>query len=260
MFAQGINDFTVARADEPYSHLRYPVFVREADRHTGALTGLLKNEKEVNREVRKLNLLGYRSDELMVIEYVDSSDANGIHLKYSAFVLGECIMSRYLNFSRNWQVKSTVYPNDELMNRRKAEVEAYMKSNPHEAWLKKVFAEAGITYGRADYTVIHWKPQLWEINLNPAFVRPPKKIRKDHELQRMMRDMFYNRFLEELKNIDSEADEMVRLVITDEQERLMQVGVGDRLREWFHLRLIKDRLRYRVMRKICFSAAGWLAR
>ncbi len=259
MAESGINMFTIARANEPLSHLKYPVFIREADRHTGTLTQLLHSETEVKREIKKLNLLGYRSEALLVVEYVDASDG-GVFLKYSAFVLGDCVMPRYLNFSHDWNVKSMVSPEDVLMNSRKADVAAYMNTNPHADWLKMIFNTAGITYGRADYALVNGKLQVWEINLNPAFVRPPKRVTKDHQQQRLMRDVFYNRFMAELEKMNFTSDEMVQLTITRADEQQMRVGLWPRIREGFHNRLVKDKLRYRVMRKICLAVAGLLSK
>lgn len=260
MVALGINSFDVAHADGPLGHLRYPVFIREADRHTGPLTTLLYSTDEIKHELRKLNLLGYKTNRLLIIEYLDVADDNGIYSKYSAFVLGDRVMPRYLNFSRSWKVKSMVDANDDLMRSRRAEVETYMQTNPHEAWLKTIFAEAGITYGRADYALVNGKLQLWEINLNPMFVRPPRKISKDHQQQRMMRDSFYNQFFQELEKIDEESQNNIQLTISNEEERLMRFGFREKWREGFHLRLAKDKPRYRLMRKVCFGMASWFVK
>ena len=40
------------------------------------------------------------------------------------------------------------------------------------AWLRRVFAVAGVDYGRVDYGVLDGVPQVWEINLNPTIGRP----------------------------------------------------------------------------------------
>lgn len=258
MFDSGINTYNVARADERYDHLRLPVFIREADRHTGPLTPLLHNTGAVKHELRKLYLLGYRVHELLIVEYLDVADEDGIYAKYSAFVLGDRVMPRYLNYSRVWRVKSMVSPQDDLMKSRRAEVEAYMHTNPHEAWLKRIFTEAGITYGRADYALVNGKLQLWEINLNPTFVRPPRNISNDHQQQRMMRDSFYNQFLHELEKIDAPVQGTVQLPMSTTEERLMQFGLSEKWREGFHNRLAKGKPYYRLLRKICFAAASWL--
>ncbi|QOI96665.1 MAG: hypothetical protein HRU69_03800 [Flammeovirgaceae bacterium] len=260
MAASGVNSFDVTRADGPLGYLRYPVFIREADRHTGPLTTLLYSTDEIKHELRKLNLLGYRTNQLLIIEYLDVADDNGIYSKYSAFVLGDRVMPRYLNFSRSWKVKSMVDANDDLMRSRRAEVETYMQTNPHEAWLKTIFAQAGITYGRADYALVNGKLQLWEINLNPAFVRPPRKITKDHQQQRMMRDSFYNRFLDALEKVDVNEPEKIQLTISQAEEKLMQVSFKEKWKEGFHNRLVKDKPHYRLMRKVCFGVASWLTR
>jgi hypothetical protein len=256
----GMNKFNVARASGPFEHLHLPVFIREANRHKGPLTKLMHSFPEVHKHIRLLKLLGYSPSDLVVIEYIDVSDASGIYNKCSAFVLGDTVMPRYLNYKRNWMVKSDLAPNDELMQSKQQDVEKYMKDNPHAEWIQKIFELAGITYGRADYSLLNYEPQLWEINLNPAFVQPPKKRENDNTQQRFMRDIFYQQFFKELEKIDYKNDEIVQLSVSDEDLTKMKLSFSLRLKEGFHNKLMKKRLKYRLMRFICFSWARIISR
>ncbi|MGK7892784.1 MAG: hypothetical protein AB4372_03825, partial [Xenococcus sp. (in: cyanobacteria)] len=47
------------------------------------------------------------------------------------------------------------------------EEEQYVKTNPHESFLRDIFRLARIEYGRIDYGLINGIPQVWEINTNP---------------------------------------------------------------------------------------------
>jgi hypothetical protein len=255
MHALGMNKFNVARASASFEHLHLPVFIREANRHKGPLTKLIQSFSEVHKNIRLLKLLGYPPSDLLVVEYVDVSDGDGIYNKYSAFMLGETVMPRYLNYKHNWMVKSNLDPNDELMQSKQKDVEKYMRDNPHAEWVQKIFELAGITYGRADYSFANHEPQLWEINLNPAFVQPPRKRKNDNSQQRLMRDLFYQQFFEELEKIDFKSNELVQVSISNEDLAKMKLSFSQRLKEGFHNKLMKKRLHYKLLRFICFSWA-----
>lgn len=254
LHALGMNKFNVARGSESFEHLHLPVFIREANRHKGPLTKLIHSFSEVHKNIRLLKLLAYPPSDLLVVEYVDVSDENGIYNKYSAFVLGDTVMPRYLNYKRNWMVKSTLDPNDELMQNKQQDVEKYMRDNPHAEWVQKIFELSGITYGRSDYSIVNHEPQLWEINLNPSFALPPTKRKLDNSQQRLMRDLFYQQFFEELKKIDFESKELVQLSISNEDLAKMKLSFMQRTIEGFHNKWRK-RLRYKLLHFIWFGLA-----
>jgi hypothetical protein len=93
-------------------------------------------------------LRGRRVSELLIVEFCDTSDERGRFRKYSAFKVGNRIIPRYLQVSDEWMIKTGT---------RVADAEAvaadrtYLEKNPHESWLRDVFALAGIEYGRIDY-------------------------------------------------------------------------------------------------------------
>lgn len=58
MAAAGLNSFRVFPVTASKHSLRYPVFVRERDRHNGPLTGLLDSAAAVQRALRALRLRG----------------------------------------------------------------------------------------------------------------------------------------------------------------------------------------------------------
>lgn len=45
----------------------------------------------------------------------------------------------------------------------------YLRTNPHEAEVRRAFELAKIEYGRIDYSLSNGKLQIWEINSNPMF-------------------------------------------------------------------------------------------
>jgi hypothetical protein len=203
LHALGVNRFRAIRASDPPVSLRFPVFLRAENNHLGALTGLLHAPKDIERAINEKIILGYRRSELLVVEFCDTSDAAGIFRKYSAFKIGERILPRYLNFSPHWVVKF-----EACRKENEPEVLEYLERNPHEAMLRKIFEIAGVDYGRIDYGILHGRPQVWEINLNPLFGRgrsqpesgtfqggPRGKLEEAKEI-------FHARFLEALRELD----------------------------------------------------------
>ncbi|MFN2317420.1 MAG: hypothetical protein ABR602_12140, partial [Gemmatimonadales bacterium] len=172
MAAAGLNSFRVFPATTPGQSLRYPVFLRERDRHNGPLTGLLDSAAAVDRALRALRLRGHRVAELLIVEYVHTADPAGHFRKYSAYRVGDAIVRTHLMTGGEWSVKSgTNTPTVELA----CEESDFLHGDAHEAWLREVFALARIDFGRIDYGVLDGRPQAWEINMNPTIGRQPDK-------------------------------------------------------------------------------------
>jgi len=171
LHAQGINRFRVVRADCLEGGLRFPVFVRYEKQHTGPLTPLLRDEKELRRALRYLRLRGHRPSRLLVVEFCDGSDPNGIFRKYAAFLVGDRVLPRHLFFNREWMIKEggpmDMAPMDPALEAEKME---YLYGNPHERWIKDVFGLAGLDFGRIDYGRSGDSLQVWEINSNPTIM------------------------------------------------------------------------------------------
>lgn len=171
MSAAGLNDFRVYPAADAAAW-RYPVFVRERDRHNGPLTGLLDSARAVRAALRALRWRGYRIHDLLVVEYLDTADAAGTFRKYSAYRVGQAIVRTHLMTGAEWSVKSsTNSPTFDLA----CEESEYLHGDAHEAWLRRAFDLARIDFGRIDYGVLNGRPQAWEINMNPTIGRPPDK-------------------------------------------------------------------------------------
>jgi hypothetical protein len=45
------------------------------------------------------------AEDLLVVEFCDTSGPDGIYRKYSAFRVGSVILPRHLMFSRHWKIK-----------------------------------------------------------------------------------------------------------------------------------------------------------
>ena len=163
LYEAGINSHNAFRITEGRLPAKYPVFIRGADDHGGASTELIHSESDLMLEIDKLNQQGISREDKIIVEFCDTSDAQGVFRKYSAFIVGDKIIPRHICFSRNWQLKHPDLSTPEFIE----EELQFVTSPDHEAALKKIFTIAGITYGRIDYGIRDNLIQVWEINTNP---------------------------------------------------------------------------------------------
>ncbi len=166
LHAQGINSFKIFRLNEDISSVRYPVFLRLENDHSGAKSDLIRDEVELKAKIEGLREAGPSLDEYVVCEFCDTSDDEGVFRKYSCFLLDGQVIPRHIFFSRSWEIKS-----DDLCEDRYYQEELdYLQTNPHEEILRTIFKDAGIDYGRIDYSFLNGKIQVWEINTNPRIL------------------------------------------------------------------------------------------
>ena len=161
--SEGLNDFTAIGAWDDFSALRFPAFVRprEVD---GTTPALVHTPGDVEREVGAFVLDGWRPDELLVVEFEDLADSDGMYEKYSAFVIGERVVPVSLDVGHHW-----------VLRRHAAESGAhfaeasyrYVADNPHESQLTEIFRKSHTQFGRIDYSMKGDRVQTWEINTLP---------------------------------------------------------------------------------------------
>ncbi len=178
LHAEGINRHRAWPILEPApADVRYPVFLRIANDHRGARSWLLHNREDFNREVDRLRAQGNHLGDWMACEYVDCTRPDGTFAKYAAFCVAGELIPRGVMFAQQWQVKVPKLFRTELLD----EERAYTAENPDASWLKRVFALAGVDYGRMDYGIdAEGRKTVWEINTNPqiyslAIARSPER-------------------------------------------------------------------------------------
>ena len=170
---RGVNDFRAFRPDALPGDLKFPVFVRSEMNHDGPATPLLQSRAELqsafagkafqDRRLRK---------HLMVTEYCDCSDGDGLFRKYSVMNLGGTLIPRHLFLSRHWVQKYA----DLMAANALAEEEEFLENFPHAVAVAEIFRLAGVDYGRIDYGLRNGRIQVWEINTNPTIVPVREKI------------------------------------------------------------------------------------
>ena len=191
--------------------LRYPVFVRYADKHAGNLTPLLDSPRSLADAVAWLVAGGASRHTLAVVEFCDTQDNQGVYRKYAAYNVAGTIVPRSLECSRDWMVKWR----GRIFDREHADEELrYCEANPHEAWIGEMFRLARIDYGRIDYSVQAGVPRLWEINTNPTIGRSPHNVLSDaahvvayRAMVASARAVFHERFQKAWLAVDTPAGE-----------------------------------------------------
>jgi hypothetical protein len=160
---RGINTFDVYRLTEGRWPARYPVFLRGENDHGGARSGLLRTRHELEDAIAAVERDRGSREGVLITEFCDTADDQGLYRKYSAFVVGDTVFPKNVLFSKHWVLKRTDLLEEDLLREERAHVE----TNPHADRLREIFRLARIEYGRVDYGLLNGAIQVWEINTNP---------------------------------------------------------------------------------------------
>lgn len=190
---RGYNHFNVYRIQELGPSVEFPVFLRHADDHAGALTPLLWDEAALASAVQQLVDAGHPIEHLLAIEYLETGQ-DGLYRKYSVTRAGDLLLPHHIMFDREWQVKGPSLVSPEMM----AEERAFQEEHPHRDTLWAVFELAQVDYGRADYGLVNGRPQIWEINTNPTLLYPRDKYQP---LQMPAKHWFSNEMNEWIRSV-----------------------------------------------------------
>ena len=167
LHARNLNDYDLWPAHALPDDIRFPVFVRHARDHSGPQTGLLMDRDSLFLALAKMLLLGSRPEDLLVVEHLETADDCGLYRKYGAFRIGDLVFGQHVLMGTDWCVKSeNAIATPEALE----ENSAYIRNDPHARLLMPFFEQAGIEYGRIDYSFSGDRIQVWEINDNPQFV------------------------------------------------------------------------------------------
>jgi hypothetical protein len=164
----GINQFRAYRVDESRQIRKFPVFIREEAQHTGAITDLLHSRSDVSAALMSLRVRGFRSRDLLIVEFCNTAATDGTFRKYAAMKVGDSIIPRHAFTGTRWMLKGE---SNDLSESQARDALAYVRDNPHGSVLSEIFDLAGVDYGRVDYSMRGSAIQVWEINLNPTLAR-----------------------------------------------------------------------------------------
>ena len=172
--ADGINSYRCWRADEDWSDVHFPAFVRREDDH-GSLKRELLHDGDALRKA--IALSGAPLRETLVTEYIDTRGRDSVFRKYSAIRIGGDPFPRHVLFSKDWVVKYADLVEPNFVAEESRYFDGFGGDMSHESQVARVFELAEVEYGRIDYSIARdGRIQVWEINLNPNLGSPPNKI------------------------------------------------------------------------------------
>lgn len=256
LYKRGINNYNVFRVNDLLTDLQFPVFLREENNHTGALSDLIYNYKNLERNILALNLQGYPSKNLLIVEFVNVASSDGLFKKYSALKIGNQIIPRQLDYNMHWMVKTSfefnTFPEEEYFK----EFEYYIRENPHNEMLKNVFDISEINYGRIDYGMVDEKPIVWEINLNPNYggLRFKKKNESNERLSNLRAD-FHQKLRSKLTELENNKNSIIKIQIENSLLKSMKTnGWFEFVRKLHNMLTTKKPLFKKVVKsiRICF--------
>ena len=199
-----INSFNVYRLEDNPQPERFPVFVRGEDDHKGPLSPLIQSQEKLDEVALQWSARWGGTRRKLVTEFLDISDDNAVHRKYSAFCIGGRVIPRHLFFGSSWCVKSWKLLDPNLLD----EEREYIETNPHQHQLKNIFELAGVEFGRIDYGVHQGQVQVWEINSNPML---PVDYGGGGPARQWIHDWFATEFVNAMNAINLQTSGQVTL-------------------------------------------------
>lgn len=203
LHAADINSFNVYRAADALPDCRYPVFLRREDDHGGPTTTLIDNAADLEKSIDALSSQGQFRDNHIVTEFCGAPDDTGAYVKYGCFRVGDRILPQNRLVGRTWCVKKFEYFDDEVIRRDLA----YIRSDDHNAAVRRVFEIANVEYGRVDYSIVDGRLEFYELNTNPH-----NSYRDMDEIPES-RDDFTPRFIDAILALDCAADSSERIAL-----------------------------------------------
>ena len=197
---QGVNDFNVHRATEIDECVRYPAFLRYTDMHIGPSSGLLHSRTELEDRLAELVGEGHPVERLIAVEFTDTSDSDGVFLKFGVIRVGPNLFPGHMFAGTDWMLKRET---DRRSMIGKLEVD-FMRDFPYADQVMRAFETAKLQYGRIDFGVKDGRIQVWEINDNPKLGSSPIKRRwiTRRKARRIGRPKRKAAFVDAMKRID----------------------------------------------------------
>ena len=194
----GFNRFAVWRVEEPARPSRFPVFLRTQSAHRGVLSGLLHNAAEVEAAIAQALSQCLPIRELMLVEYCAQPVGDNLFRKLATMRIGDAVFSTLCVHESNWAAKyGEMGVANEALYRDEYDI---VSENRHGESLRPAFEAAAIAYGRADFSLVDGREQVYEINTNPNH----GSIREHPVALRLQTDALYQeRLLNATEAIDS---------------------------------------------------------
>ena len=203
---RGLNRFDVWRVEDTARPTRFPVFLRTESAHRGPLSDLLHDGDEVETAIESALTRGHPLRELILLEYCSQPIREGIFRKQAIYRVGDRMVPSLSVHESRWRAKEGELgvAGQELYD---DEYEMVV-TNRYQDVLRPAFETANIEYGRADFGMVGDRPQVYEINTNPAIkagLSHPFPIRVEAE------KLAFSRLVDAFESIDTPAGSHVRI-------------------------------------------------
>ncbi len=201
LYLKGFNPFNVYLADEGWSNVKFPVFIRVADAHAGPLTDLIADQAGLETAIEAAVAAGIPRSTIVIVEYAAEPIRPGIYRKSSMHRVGQRLITTINWHARDWRVRSDQYGladqglyDDEL---------SMVRENRYASQASEAFEFANIEYGRIDFGLVDGRLCVYEINTNPTIIAPG-----EHSVPQRMESsrLRWSQFLEALHAIDTEEN------------------------------------------------------
>lgn len=167
----GLNRFDAWRIEDTRrpAASEYPVFLRTEAAHRGNLTDLLETPEALEAAIEQALAKGIPRRDLIAIQYCAQPLRPGLFRKLAAFRVGDRMVTALAVHESRWTAK---YGEQGIASSEDyAEEHAAVRDNRHGEALRAAFDAAGAEYGRADFSIVDGRPQVYEINTNPNIKR-----------------------------------------------------------------------------------------
>ena len=197
--AAGINRFSAWRCESRPRPNSFPVFIRNEFDHLSADLELIADQPALDATLSRMRENGIPLAGKLVIEYAGQEVSPGVWQRFATYRVGHRLIAHHNVVDFRWAAKDVqdkqrllAHPMFEtfIENERR-----FVEGNMHDGVLRQAFDLAGIDYGRADFSLVDGRPQIFEINTNPAHGSHNTIYRETHpqrvETQRLAEDRLY---------------------------------------------------------------------
>ncbi len=220
----GINDFSVFRADASPRPTRFPVFIRNEYDHDSSSLALLENQAALDAALHELEAQSIPLVGKLVIEYAVDPIVPDTWMRLSTYHFGGTLIAHHIGFDSHWIVKDgfeaermDAHPCKERMLELERD---FVTSNLYAETMRDAFDIARIDYGRADFSLMDGRVQVYEINTNPMHGNAERILEEIHPGRKAL-------FQQSETALQREIEKAAR---TSFPKRLAQaIGLGPRL-------------------------------
>lgn len=169
---EGINRFCAWRCESRPKPTSFPVFIRNEFDHLSSDLELIADQNSLDIRLAQMMEQGVPLAGKLVIEYAGQEVSPGVWQRFSTYRVGDRLIAHHNVVDFRWVAKDVedegrllthpMLPTFIESERR------FVAGNLHEDVLRRAFDLAGIDYGRADFSLLDGRPQIFEINTNPA--------------------------------------------------------------------------------------------